>query len=85
MEKSKRVAKILMGVGALLTSVPMGLSIVSMLSSQEDALAKAFRLGWAVWVTFGLLPLGLALLFVGVGYLVKVQRQEKLLAESDEE
>lgn len=69
----------------MLTSVPLGLSVVSMLSSQEDALAKAFKLGWAVWVTFGLLPLGLALLFVGVGYLIKVQRQEKALAESDED
>ena len=84
MEKSKRIAKVLIGVGGLLTAAPLGVSVVSLMSSQEDALVKAFKLGWAVWVTFALLPLGFALLVVGIGYLVKLKRQEKILIDAED-
>ena len=85
MEKSIRVARILVGIGSLLTTVPLGVIIVAFATTPKDLPVKALQWGWAMWVTFGLLPLGLGLLFVGLGYLTKLKRQQKILAESDED
>jgi len=85
MDKSMKFARILVGVGTMLTVVPLGVAILSLISSSGTDIDQILAIGWAWWVTVGLLPLGLGFLVVGLGYLVKLKRKAKaeLEAESD--
>jgi hypothetical protein len=85
MEKSGQLAKLLISVGALLTLVPLGFVTVSVISLQPDPWAALMSLGWALIIAIALLPLGLAFLIGGLGWLTVLKRQAKALEESDDE
>ncbi len=84
MERPLRLAKLLVSIGALLTTVPVGFMIVSVIVLQPDPWAALMSLGWALIVAIALLPLGLAFLFGGLGWLVAVKRQLKKEFDDDE-
>lgn len=86
MLKGIKLANMLMGVGMLLTIVPLGLTAVSMvISGDEMFFHRLASLGWAFFVTLLLLPLGLALLFFGFGKMAALKRAMKALDEADDE
>ncbi|MFQ3670921.1 MAG: hypothetical protein SNJ84_05630 [Verrucomicrobiia bacterium] len=85
MDRPLRLAKLLVSVGALLTIVPIGFMIVSVIALQPDPWSALMSLGWAVIVAIALLPLGLAFLFGGLGWLVAVKRQMKQELEEDDD
>lgn len=85
LNKSVKVANMLMGVGMLMTIVPMGLTLVSMVISGDEAFwHKLASLGWAFFVTALLLPIGLGLLFFGFGKMAALKRTLKSLDEADD-
>ncbi|GAB4248285.1 MAG: hypothetical protein OHK005_14820 [Candidatus Methylacidiphilales bacterium] len=85
MDKPLRLAKLLVSVGALLTIVPVGFMTVSVIVLQPDPWKALMSLGWALIVAIALLPLGLAFLFGGLGWLIAVKRQLKKEFEDDDE
>jgi hypothetical protein len=85
LNKSLKMANMLMGVGMLMTVVPMGLALVSIIISGDEAFwQKLVSLGWSFFVTALLLPVGLALLVFGFGKMVAVNRTLKSLDDADE-
>lgn len=83
---SIKVANMCMGVGMLLTIVPTGLALVSIVISGDDTFwNRLISLGWAFFVTALLLPIGMALLFFGFGKMAALKRALKQLDEKDDE
>jgi membrane-bound ClpP family serine protease len=81
-------ANLLTGVGILLTVVPLGMCIISFVTAADSSPFDALLgLGWAFFVTIALLPIGLALFFGGLGWMVVLKRnRERLdLDEEDED
>ncbi|MDD5262465.1 MAG: hypothetical protein PHD76_11530 [Methylacidiphilales bacterium] len=74
------------GVGILLTIVPIGFAILSLLTSQKLSIHEAFEvLGWAFVVVFALLPLGLGLFIGGLTWMVYLKRAIKAADEAEDE
>lgn len=73
--KVKEKANLLTAVGALLTIVPVGMCIMSIvLSFGSSPLDSLMGLGWAFFITIALLPLGLALFIGGLGWGIVLKR-----------
>lgn len=85
MDRPIRLAKLLVSVGALLTVVPIGFMVVSVIALQPDPWTALMSLGWSVIVAIALLPLGMAFLFGGLGWIVALKRRQKQELESDDE
>lgn len=80
------VAKVITSIGVLFFIVPVGLSIVSYITSQgQQPLRQLVTIGWAFWVTFWLLPLGLACLVGGLSWVMILKRSLKVLLLSNAE
>lgn len=85
-QKGLKLANMLMGVGMLLTTVPVGFTLVSIvISGDASFFERMASLGWAFFVTLFLLPLGLALLFFGFGKMAVLKRSLKELDDKDDE
>jgi hypothetical protein len=79
-------ANIVAGVGILLTVVPLGLCMVSYITSAEvPPLQALMALGWAFFVTIALLPLGLALFVGGLGWMVVLKRHYDQSSHMDDD
>jgi len=86
LQASLKTANMLMGVGMLLSIVPTGLTLVSIVISGDEAFwSRLASLGWSFFVTALLLPVGMALLFFGFGKLAATKRTLKALDEADED
>lgn len=79
-------ANMLTGVGILLTVVPLGMCVVSYITSADvPPLQALMALGWAFFVTIALLPLGLALFVGGLGWMVILKRHHDRGTDSDDD
>jgi len=69
---STKFARLLVGVGALLWIVPLSYMIYMLAQNQQvsSPLAQLSGLLWTLVVAIAMLPLGLAMFFGGLGYLV---------------
>ncbi|MDR0534245.1 MAG: hypothetical protein LBH01_09870 [Verrucomicrobiales bacterium] len=77
----------ILGVGILLTIIPLGYIIVSLVTTQHLSLKEArLAYGWIFTVVIGLLPFGLALLVTGLSLLTAAKRNLKAadVAKDDE-
>jgi hypothetical protein len=79
-------ANMLTGVGILLTVVPLGMCIVSYITSADVPPIQALRaLGWAFFVTIALLPLGFIMFAFGLGWMVILKRSRDRANQSGDD
>lgn len=88
LHKRLNFANMMLGVGILLTIIPLGYIIVSLATTQHLSIKEArLAYGWIFTVVIALLPLGLALLITGLSLLTIAKRHLKAadVAKDDEE
>ncbi|MDX6766749.1 MAG: hypothetical protein SFU85_08155 [Candidatus Methylacidiphilales bacterium] len=84
-QESLRRANMIMGIGVLLTVVPLGLAIVNILITDDGAILQALAsLGWAFVICVCLLPVGLVSFAMGLSRLMAAKRALKEIDESEE-
>jgi hypothetical protein len=78
-------ANVITGVGVLLTTIPLGMCLVSfVISSGKPPLEALVSLRWAFYVTVGLLPLGLAFFIGGLGWMCVLKKAKSQFDDEDE-
>jgi hypothetical protein len=78
LQKRLNFANMILGVGILLTIIPLGYVIVSLATTKKISIEEArLAYGWIVTIVIGLLPLGLALLITGLSLLTVAKRNLK--------
>ena len=88
LQKRLNYANMTLGVGILLTVIPLGYVLVSLATDQHLNLHSAYATyGWIMTVVIAFLPLGLALLITGLSLMTIVKRKIKAadVAKDDEE
>jgi hypothetical protein len=84
--EAARRANMIMGIGVLLTIVPLGLALVNIIIVDDGSVWQALAsLGWAFVICVCLLPIGLASFGMGLASLMAAKRAIKDADESDDE
>lgn len=84
--EAARRANMIMGIGVLLTVVPLGLAIVNLLIVDDGSVWQALAsLGWAFVICVCLLPIGLVSFAMGLSGYMAAKRALKEADESDDE
>jgi hypothetical protein len=78
LQKRLNFANMTLGVGILLTIIPLGYVIVSLITTQHISIKEArVAYGWIFPIVVALLPLGLALPVTGLSLLTVAKRHLK--------
>jgi len=88
LHKKLNFANMILGVGILLTVIPIGYIVVSLATTQHLSIKEArAAYGWIFTVVIALLPLGLAMFVTGLSLLTVAKRNLKAadVAKDDEE
>lgn len=85
MEKQKNLANTLMGMGLLLTVVPVGVGLMTWLQAPSDPMKELRMLGWAWIVVAALLPGGVGLSIGAFAWMTILKKREIEEEEVEEE
>ncbi|MEO0454244.1 MAG: hypothetical protein AAFY98_08920 [Verrucomicrobiota bacterium] len=83
-EKQYNMANVIMGIGILLTVVPLGFMLIT--GAAPAGVTPKELIGVAYYyMVMALLPIGLGFFIGGLGWILVIKRHAKIEDESDEE